>query len=185
MTAQVYESIVILRKRMTLACCPPLPERHPRIKPCKPIGKDAWIYCSTACWRGYRGTWMIRTGKLYLKSLDGYCTLTPGPPILADWVSGVLRIVRGEMLCHVHMSFHTVMEFDDLIAINAGSVTGSVTLDNRNDPDPISHDRRIRTAMPGGMFASVDDDWNGIPLRREIVYRQARGGRLVIPARRR
>ena len=158
MTAQIEEVLILSGKKRMMACCPPLPEGHPCIVPREPTGRDDGIYSSTACWRGYCGTWVIRTGKLYLKSLKGQLGLTKGGPLFADWITGVLRVSRGEELTYVHMGFYTVTEFDDLIAIERGIVIASSTVDNRADPDPLARDDRIRAAMPGGMTRFVDDD---------------------------
>ncbi len=81
----------------------------------------------SALWRGYRGTWELRCGRLWLVSLhrlgregpDGspwrpvpLSVVFPGQrgPILATWHSGVLRIPQGRMVQYVHMGFGSVYE---------------------------------------------------------------------------
>jgi hypothetical protein len=157
MTAQLEEVLIQDGIERMLECCPPLPEGHPRIVVRELIGEDDDIYDSTACWRGYRGIWELRDGKLLLTSLSGRLTLVGEAPLHADWITGVIRVSRGEELTYVHMGFYTVYEFDDLFAVERGVVVASSSVDNRLDPDPLARDDRLRAAMPGGMTRFVDE----------------------------
>ncbi len=135
MTAQIHEILILDGEETTMAFCPPLPAAHPRIFEPSPgevvgDGSDS-ILCSTACWRGYQGTWEIRDGRFYLVGLRGRFQLREGDPILADWFSGVLRVSQGEMLEYVHMGFGSVHERELHIKIERGVVVKRRMVDNR------------------------------------------------------
>jgi len=99
---------------------------------------------STACWRGYQGTWKIERGELWLVKLQE-CDLGEGKvipigavfpgetlPLKASWYSGVLRVPVGKQLQYVHMGFHSTYEQDLFIAVRAGQVVAEQTVDNRD-----------------------------------------------------
>ena len=135
MTAQIPEWLVLDGEETSMAFCPPLPDGHPRIfEPGPDEGSTDpadLILSSTACWRGYRGTWEIKDGLLYLIALRGRLRIREGDPILGDWFSGVLRVPRGEELLYVHMGFGSVYEEEVHIKIEKGRVVATRVLDNR------------------------------------------------------
>jgi len=107
---------------------------------------------SSACWRGYVGTWRVERKQLYLLSLTRHryefdekyrtskewkeeipCAVVFGdqkPPIKASWFSGVIRIPSGRTLHYVHMPYASVMEKDLYIALRHGEVTAERLVDN-------------------------------------------------------
>jgi hypothetical protein len=89
------------------------------------------ILGSTACWRGYVGTWEVRDGQLFQTSIEGRFKLLGKEPLLADWFTGILRVPRGERLAYVHMGFGSVYEEELHIHIGRGRVTGARVYDNR------------------------------------------------------
>jgi hypothetical protein len=135
MTAQIHERLILDGEETSMAFCPPLPDAHPRIFKPGPdeVVRDEgdFILGSTACWRGYQGTWEIRDGRFYLVGLRGRFQLREGDPILADWFSGVLRVPKGEMLQYVHMGFGSVHEQEFHIKIEKGVVASSRVINNR------------------------------------------------------
>ncbi len=135
MTAQIHERLILDGEETSMAFCPPLPDEHPRIyEPnADKLGEDEGdsILRSTACWRGYQGTWEIKNGRFYLVDLQGRFQLRDGDPILADWFSGVLRVPQGEEIEYVHMGFGTVYEQELRIRIENGVVVKSRSIDNR------------------------------------------------------
>jgi hypothetical protein len=141
MTAQVHEGLIFNGEETSMAFCPPLPEKHPRIVSIDPDeaarDESSSILFSTACWRGYQGTWEITDGRFYLVALRGRFQLEPGEPLLADWFTGVIRIPRGEPLQYVHMGFGSVYEEEVHVKIERGVVVASRTIDNRGK----EHDR--------------------------------------------
>lgn len=160
MTAQIYEKVILDGKVTSMAFCPPLPEGHPRIFEPDPdeVAEDDRdsILASTACWRGYQGTWEIRDGRFYLVDLRGCVRLREGDAILADWFSGVLRVPKGEMLQYVHMGFGSVYEQEVHIKIESGVVVASRVIDNRGK----SHDEGDIgwQNLPGGENRFPGDD---------------------------
>ncbi|HEX8337423.1 MAG TPA: hypothetical protein VF621_11880 [Pyrinomonadaceae bacterium] len=116
MTAQAHEHVIIDGEATTMMTCPPLPQSHPRILYAGPPGSFKLkegvpsVVFSTACWRGYIGTWELKEGRLYLVNLQGSYEVVGGGPVPADWVSGWIRAPRGELLEYVHMGFESVYE---------------------------------------------------------------------------
>lgn len=133
MTAQIHERLIVDGEETSMAFCPPLPVDHPRLVAVDDdeIGPDASILVSTACWRGYEGTWEIRDGRFHLVAVRGRYRLEAGPPLFADWFTGVLRVPRGEMLQYVHMGYGSVYEEELHVKIEAGVVVASRVVDNR------------------------------------------------------
>jgi hypothetical protein len=139
MTAQIHEVLFIDGAKLSMAFCPPLPTSHPRILADDPEAvarrsSKSSILFSTACWRGYRGTWKIEDGRLFLTQLEGRYRLDGSEPLLADWFTGVLRVPRGDQLHYVHMGFGSVFEMEIHIKIENGIVAASRTIDNRGKP---------------------------------------------------
>lgn len=138
MTAQVPESIVINGESAFMNYCPPIPndpqiiqeltreELHEGMK----LGKIKHIVGSTACWRGYIGTWEIKESKFYLNKLEGCIRLTKEDPVFASWFTGVLRIPQGKMLHYVHMGFGSIYEREYHVKIENGVVVAERTIDN-------------------------------------------------------
>lgn len=158
MTAQLHEELILNGERLTMACAPDLPDRHVRIIETphwQPESEDEEGIMSTACWRGYRGTWEIRDEKLYLLHLRGRLALSGDDPLFAAWYSGTLHIPRGEMLRYVHMGFASVFEEEIRITVEAGCVTGRDTIDHRGRSD--DEDRMIWNELEMGM--DDDEDW--------------------------
>lgn len=159
MTAQMPEVLIIDGERTSMAFCPPLPKKHPRI-----VTRDADdsaetsipIFRSTACWRGYRGTWEIKNGQFYLVGLEGHYRLRGSEPLPATWFSGVLRVPRGGLLQYVHMGFGSVYEEELHIKIEKGGVTKTRVVDNRGK----QHDRwkLSRRNLPGRENRFPGDD---------------------------
>jgi hypothetical protein len=77
---------------------------------------------STACWRGYFGTWEIKDNKLYLVSLSanigddervGIDFIFPDQEeVYADWFNGEIRLPTGDRLEYHHMGFASIFEKD-------------------------------------------------------------------------
>ena len=126
MTAQVHEKIRYQGKRMRLASCPHFPKNHPRIKILTDEEFEASVFDerigSTACWRGYIGSWSIRRGKLYLTKVEGRICLEGKDSIFADWFTGELHIPKGGMLDYIHAGFDSVYEQEIILTLEHGVV---------------------------------------------------------------
>jgi hypothetical protein len=135
MTAQIHEMLIYEGEETSMAFRPPLPEGDPRLVANDPevseLDKYDFLIYSTACWRGYQGTWEIKGGCFYLVAIRGRYKLRSDEPILADWFTGVLRIPRGKLLEYVHMGFGSVYEQELHVRIEAGLVGASRLIDNR------------------------------------------------------
>ena len=135
MTAQIHENLIYEGEETTMMSCPPLPVDHPLVVQTDPPGTFAKpgvpsVVFSTACWRGYLGTWEVRGGRLYLVSVIGRYEMLGDEPLFAEWVSGVLIIPRGELLKYVHMGFESVYERELRLTVEAGVVVDSTTVES-------------------------------------------------------
>ena len=141
MTAQAHERIIYEGEQMGMAFCPPLPDNHPRLNPV-PFDEATkkphpTVLFSTACWRGYIGTWEVKDDRFYLGDIEGLWEKEGDDPIFADWFTGTLRIPRGERLQYVHMGFGSVYEKELHVKIEEGYVTAFRVVDNQNkERDP-------------------------------------------------
>lgn len=111
MTAQAMEKIFINGREHSMAS-EPLASYFKMLKK-----KPKFIFPSSACWRGYYGTWEIKDDKLYLIAFEGYTSnlserkywevgmdfIFPNQKIVfAEWFSGEIRVPLGDMLDYVH-----------------------------------------------------------------------------------
>jgi hypothetical protein len=182
MTAQIHEGLIFEGEETSMACCPPLPGPpiprglsdadtiaallaafdaaraggwvgHPRVRQADG-GEGGDLPRSTACCRGYRGTWQIKDGRFYLVGLKGKYRLDGDEPLFADWFTGVLRIPRGKCLHYVHMGFASVYEQEVHVQVEKGVVVGTRVIDNRGkDGHPARDTRKTQLGlqhMPGG-----------------------------------
>ena len=156
MTAQAEEWLILDGKRVAMAFCPPLPPDksllYQTTNECI-VTKDErgvtqirsfehWTDArgkkhsatgglqTSACWRGYQGTWELKAKLFYLVNISGCFRPSFEKPILADWFTGVLRIKSGRVLQYVHMGYGTVTEFETHIAIEQGREMGRRSIDN-------------------------------------------------------
>ena len=104
---------------------------------------------STACWRGYIGTWKIENNKLYLTKLESVryedeesdlCLTDLFPDssgdVFAIWYSGTLICPMGDILETIHAGFSTTFEKDLLIEIENGFVTNEEIIQNTKETHP-------------------------------------------------
>ena len=85
------------------------------------------IYSSTACYRGYQGTWEIRKKFLYLKRLEGIeAEMIGDEPILADWFTGTLNVGRGKNLDFRPWTY----EKTQIITIEVGRIVSMNLVEN-------------------------------------------------------
>lgn len=127
MTAQAKELLIYDGKEYGM-CAEPLSNYFYK------INKSPDFQCeSSACWRGYVGTWYIDDNKLYLSSIDGRLkdgstvtiqSIFPDQcgSVFAEWFSGKIRLVDGELLHYVHMGYSSIYERDILLEIKEGII---------------------------------------------------------------
>ena len=114
----------------------PLEALFPEGKPRAFVEKPS----STACWRGYVGTWKIEDDWLFLISLkEGYPQTGAIPlrkvnpewetPVKATWFNGTIRIGKGKVLMG-GMGFNEKRETDIFFEIKNGKVVSTRKVDN-------------------------------------------------------
>ena len=143
MTAQMHERLIFNGEDTSMACCPDLPYKHPRIVRTDPAeqARDGDLKSdifSTCCYRGYVGTWEVEDGRFFLVGIRGIYKLVGNEPLFADWFTGVLRIPRGEGLKYVHGDFLSVYEEEVRVRIERGVVVETRVTDNRPLSGPAS-----------------------------------------------
>tara|TARA_R110000822_G_scaffold86530_3_gene201613 strand:+ start:440 stop:943 length:504 start_codon:yes stop_codon:yes gene_type:complete len=118
MTSQIKEIMIIDNEKYTMHCTPLEPYLNILPKELK------FNYRTTACWRGYIGTWYLENDQLYLINLKGtkYNTesktleevgldylFSEQEKVFAKWYTGVLSIPNGDILKNWkddYLSFH-------------------------------------------------------------------------------
>ena len=148
MTAQYTERLFLRGEKLSL-CTEPL-------APYLESGANQITFDAntSACWRGYQGTWAIESDRLYLVKLQGgsvtnegwversLADLFPQYPdgVFAHWYTGELRCPGGKRLQITHRLYSVLTEFDVFIAVNKGVVTKERvvmnTLTPLEDDDP-------------------------------------------------
>ena len=99
---------------------------------------------STACWRGYVGSWAIKGNSLYLTDIQLQCVKEDNfhwrmmfngrqGDIKAEWFSGVLRVPQGELLEYVHGGYGSQYERDLFIDIEKGNIIDRRIVHNGTD----------------------------------------------------
>ena len=96
LTHQLHENMIYEGKDVSMFSFPGFPEDHPRI--IELTDKQIWKKgearrVSSACWRGYIGSWEIKDGRLYLLKLERDYELEGNEPLFAEWVSEELHII--------------------------------------------------------------------------------------------
>ena len=136
---------------------------------------------SWSCWRGYIGTWEVIDNKLCLIRIERHeiwpkedtfeeqsidIPLQPllgtSGPVPADWFSGVLRVVRGQVIAQVNTGFASVYEEDLFLVVDHGTITSRRIV--KNDPSSITSESDLawrefgRINSTGGIKASLPED---------------------------
>lgn len=128
--------------------CPDLPLGDPRI-----VESGGQRVISSACWRGYQGTWEVRDTRFFLNEIRGRWKLQ-GEPMLANWFSGTIKIPQGGFLCWRGLDT-AVYEQEVHIEVRAGLVVARSQIDNRPF---FSSEKEFR--VEGSWNAGVVLDWH-------------------------
>lgn len=104
MTTQKKEYLVFEGKKVPLLDYPSLPEDGTTSAIVKLKEENMgeyekrFICFSTACRRGYIGSWEIKDEKLYLANISGRYRLLADDSVLADWFTGQLSFFQDETM---------------------------------------------------------------------------------------
>lgn len=147
MTAQTTETIYYKGERKDL-CSEPLEEHLDNIGVSKiDRGNRYFVVEHTGCWRGYHGTWEVRDKKLYLIRFEGNIGydeknhlihvdikyLFPDQDeVFAEWYSGKLRIVEGNLMNYVHGGYDSTYERDIFLTFKNGVLVKTRKRDNNS-----------------------------------------------------
>ena len=129
MTAQLKERLIILGKEYGMAT-EPLAVYLQELQ-----AKPKLILFSTACWRGYIGSWELLNNKLYLVDFSGKINddnkivdvgldyLFPGRErVFAKWFSGTIRVPHGKVTNYIHAGYLTEYEAEFLLEFKEGNL---------------------------------------------------------------
>lgn len=85
---------------------------------------------SSACWRGYIGTWEIKDNKLFLTDFNGYTTghkevgldfiFPDKKEVFAEWVNGEIWLPHGEMVNYIHSGYDSIYEKELILKFEKG-----------------------------------------------------------------
>ncbi|HDY7459589.1 TPA: hypothetical protein RQJ47_002560 [Vibrio vulnificus] len=164
MTAQVSEVLIYNGEKVRLHSAPTIPEQHPHIQ----LDTKQPEFISTACWRGYVGTWEITNRKLYLTSVDGKYIVTA--PVFADWYCGTLVIPESEPGEYFHGGWGHDYAKNKLITIVNGEVT-NVQYQNKMAPGYIDNWAKQRLNQVVGVLAETADKLYLLPDNNDINRR--------------
>jgi hypothetical protein len=134
MTAQIGEKLIFEGQEISISFCPPLPDKHPGIIHLETTAIECDVCSligSTACGRGYIGTWAIENDNFYLVDLVGQYKMTDKHPILAEWFSGNIRVPQGELI-YCNRAGSRVYDRELHLKIIKGKVTESKLIENRD-----------------------------------------------------
>ena len=139
MTAQTSEVLIYKNEELMLFSEPLeglFEKLHPTYEP---------LNFSTACWRGYIGTWKIENNKLYLTKVESVryedeesdlCLTDLFPDssgdVFAIWYSGTLICPMGDVIEN-HAGFGSTYERELLIEIENGFVTREDVIKNSKE----------------------------------------------------
>jgi hypothetical protein len=145
MTAQVTEKLIIDGKQLAM-CSEPL-----GILLMQNMGPK-FMAQSSACWRGYVGTWELKQDsdekkRLYLISINGLLEsgenatlekLFPDNPegVFAHWFSGTIRCPDGKLLNYVHGGYASTYERDYLYEFDKGVLISESIVENGHSDNP-------------------------------------------------
>ncbi len=97
--------------------------------------RPEFVRTTTACYRGYIGTWEIRDDRLFLVGIErllrtpeGIVDATMGNALpwvkdgalAANWVSDGLRCPEGRLICYAHAMFQSRYERDRVFEFEKG-----------------------------------------------------------------
>lgn len=147
MTAQCPEKLIVRGVTLDLYDTPL--ERY--LARLSKVRRPRFAAGSTALWRGYIGTWVIRDGSLWLDALEGWmrrgeeiieATLeTAFPwlhgPLKATFLTGKLHCPEGALLKYRHAGFANTFERDRTFYFQRGEVIDEML--TLNPPDPIQY----------------------------------------------
>jgi hypothetical protein len=133
---QAKDRIVLDGAETELADGAFLPASHPRIARLDPVAH--WtgesdlkkLFLRAFCRRGYIATWEVRDQRLWLLSLRGEYRVVGDEPLLADWISGQLRVPLGPALHYTNTAYRAVYQRELHLALTAGRITAQHTVDN-------------------------------------------------------
>lgn len=97
------------------------------------------VWRTTACWRGYLGTWEIKGERLYLIDFKAYIPgyievgldyLFPGEnEVFADWFTGRITIPEGKLIQQINYGYASIFEKYINLEFNKGVLVSESEID--------------------------------------------------------
>lgn len=135
-------------------------------------------WTSTACYRGYKATWLLSNDSLYLICLQKGCF--SGTPeffnlkqefganrVFARWFTGKGIVPKGKLLRYVHSGYDSYFEKELVLTFNKGILEEEVEHDNSNFY--ISGFSQHPDSLYQFIYSNIN--WNKIPDLKEDKIR--------------
>jgi len=110
---------------------------------------------STACWRGYKAFWEIKSDSLFLLKItschdnckdakDANLKLMFGSEkVFAYWYTGTLSVPQGNYFTGYHMGYSAIYEYEEKIEITTGHIKSRFLKSNEDLIKNIKLDRQL------------------------------------------
>jgi len=115
---------------------------------------------STACWRGYKAYWELKTDSLFLvkvTSCHDDCNESKDANLLAmfgkkrpfaSWYNGTLTVPKGELFSGSDMGYNAIFEFEDKLQIENGLLKSKQQISNIELIEQIKLDNKLYAQIP-------------------------------------
>jgi len=156
------DQISLNGKVYEIQCEPDIPVPHDMITLLETPIDDTVITHSSACWRRYLAHWAVNDGYLYLSNIEGIYEKKCQEPIRADWFSGEICAIDGELLDYVHLGYASTYEFEHKLRFENGQLVDQQLIDNRGktnfDPEPTEEAAQAFKVLLDEMIAGLNKD---------------------------
>lgn len=160
-TAQIPDEIVIDGKTEALLTNPLESVLHSNDWFRHPYNKYKPNGTCSALWRGYRATWEVKAGELYLIKIDldacsskpremPLTSLFPGTtgPVKAIWYTGSLTVPLGRIVEYVHMGYGSRYEGYLYLQVENGKVIRTTQTDSAPRINPETPPQKNQEKQP-------------------------------------
>lgn len=131
---------------------------------------------STACWRGYKAYWELKTDSLFLvkvTSCHDDCNESKDANLLAmfgkkrpfaSWYNGTLTVPKGELFSGSDMGYNAIFEFEDKLQIENGLLKSKQQISNIELIEQIKLDNKLYAQIPTLKDTLFNTHWSGTKL---------------------
>lgn len=115
---------------------------------------------STACWRGYKAYWELKSDSLFLVNVTSChddCNESKDANLFAmfgkerpfaSWYNGTLTVPKGELFSGSDMGYNAIFEFEDKLQIENGLLKSKQQISNIELIEQIKLDNKLYAQIP-------------------------------------